>query len=160
MVSKILIIEDRIEVANLWKAFLEPLGAQICIAESFAKGLQMMHEGPCPCPDLVLLDLGLTDSPDPKKTILRITELKAINPAVVVVVISGLLTPELAAMAMSTGADEARIKIEVTSQRSMWLTIQSALNRAISTKTKPRHEAIFDLVEDLNNRLIQRCATN
>jgi DNA-binding response OmpR family regulator len=156
MVSKILIIEDREEVAKLWEAFLKPLGGDICIADSFAEGLSMMRQGPCPNPDLVLLDLGLADSPDPKRTISRIGELKEINPQVVVVVISGLLTPELGRMAIDAGAMEARIKIEVTSQRSMWQTIQSALQRAISSTDKKPHEAIFDLVEDLNNRILQQ----
>jgi DNA-binding response OmpR family regulator len=158
MVSKILIIEDRDEVAKLWAAFLKPLGAQICMAETFAEGLRMMREGPYPYPDLVLLDLGLTDSRDPRVTIRRISELKEIHPHVVMVVISGLLTPELTRLAFDNGAAEARIKIEVTSQRSMWETIQAALQRAIQCKEKKPHEAIFDLVEDLSTRLLRHTA--
>lgn len=126
----VLIVEDRPEISLIWKKHLKAkIGNQADIREArtLADGISLSKK--IPPPDLILLDLGLTDS-NPIQTIAQQHILKASNPNVVLITITGLVTPELAEMTIENGAHAVAHKLNIQCSSDLWDVIQSAVDKA------------------------------
>lgn len=149
MSAHALIVEDRPEVAQIWQRALENLGMTVKWASTLAGAKQLSKE--IPPPDLILLDLGLTDSPS-KDTVEAIDELKQGNPNVVVLILSGLLTPELVASALAKGAHVAIEKLEIQQQQDLWNAILVAKEKA-SSEGQNALKSTSELIKKLTSAL-------
>lgn len=146
----ILIVEDKPEVADLWKRLLAPIGADIREATTIPEALEMMAM--IPMPELVLLDLRLPGS-TAQNTLEHIAHLKEINPAAVVVILTGssyMLNAPLAVIAKKFGADGSAIKTETTTQNELLSVIKSSLKSRRAT-TEPIFEGSLSLFERLSS---------
>ena len=121
-----LIVEDRPEMARLWETNLHPLDLDIRVADSLERALSIM--GGVPPPDLLLLDLRLTDS-DEVNTVAHIQKFKKLNPLVIIIVISGFATPDIATAAIAQGASSVINKLEMQKQVTLWREIEAALDQ-------------------------------
>lgn len=144
----ILIVEDQDAVIAIWKHFLHPINCDLLIAKTFADGkslLELYH------PDLVLLDLRLTDS-TVDETISRIKVLKELSPLSTIVVISGYVTPAMAELAINQGAEKVIQKEDVRCQTELWAVIIAAI------KGKPDAHYTFttELLEQLTCQYTQK----
>lgn len=128
----VLIIEDVEILASVWKDILEEVFI-VRVAHTWEGGYVLMRMRPVP--DVVLLDLVLPDSRDPKKTLERIETLKSINPNAAVIAITGNIDPSLRAFAEMVGADFFAPKLEYgDSQRKLLLAIQQGLKGTLEKK--------------------------
>lgn len=123
-----LIVEDSEPIARIWQECLEEIGMDTRVCGTLAEAKILARR--IPPPDLLLLDLRLTDSFVPLKTVEGINELKANNPNMVVLVISGLITPEVAKVAIEKGAHAVIEKQALQTQKDLWMRIEEALKLA------------------------------
>lgn len=148
---KILLIEDEAPMVELWKIYLEPVGADIVTATTFAEAKAEMEK--IPPPDMVFLDLVLPDSRMPDETLRRgIAMLHEINPAAVIIVLTGIESVKIAQLAMSLGADAFRNKHDVVGQLKLLDAVRGALK---DRKKSPQcmAESCIALLETLDGLL-------
>lgn len=127
----VLIVEDRPEIAKIWTNALEEYAAfgkiEIWHVDNLADAKRRSIE--IPPPDLILLDLRLTDAKD-IETLAAIREFKKGNPDLCVLIISGYLTPDLAKLAIEQGAHGIQEKMSITRTAELWAVINSAIQQA------------------------------
>lgn len=134
-----LIIEDRPEIAILYKRALLAIDYEVHVAFDLQSGYVILRK--VPPPDLVLLDLNLSAKENANHTVQQISYIKSFNPDMILLVISGVLTPELIATALEQGADNIKEKLDMLSQVDLWKTIQASLDQApTSVKEKMSHQ--------------------
>jgi DNA-binding NtrC family response regulator len=122
-----LIVEDRPEVARIWRRYLEPLEMEIRWAETLADAKAQSRK--LPPPDLILLDLRLADSKD-EETLKSIKELTELNPSCAVLVLSGYVTSEITKLAIEQGAHQVIAKLSVQRADDLWNFIKTFLDKA------------------------------
>lgn len=83
-----LLIEDDPAFSGILRRYLEDICSEITAALTFKAAMERMHMNPVP--NLITLDLNLTDS-DTETTIERIREIRAINEESVIIVITGMV---------------------------------------------------------------------
>lgn len=128
----VLIIEDGEILANAWRDVLAE-AFTVRVAYDWSSGYALMQQRPPP--DVVLLDLILPDSRDPKHTLERIQTLKSINPNAAVIAITGHPDPTLKAFAEMVGADFFALKMDYgNSQRKLLAAIQNGLAGTLEKK--------------------------
>lgn len=133
-----LIVEDRPEISKMWQKCLEPLELSVIHASNLTEAYNQLKR--IPPPDLVLLDLNLTETETAIHTVNQIAHIKTFNPDMVVIVISGVITQELATIAIQQGAHGVREKMDMANQVDLWRTIESSLQKAPqSTKNIFQH---------------------
>lgn len=147
-----LIVEDRPEIAAIWGKYLEPLEISIIHAMTLDEAYVVLKK--IPPPDLVLLDLNLNEVQNADYTVRQIAHIKTFNPNMVVIVISGMLTPELTKIAGEQGASAIRSKIEMQNQVDLWDAIQESLNNAPQL-AKGIFAHPLNLLEKLSQKLHQ-----
>ena len=149
---KILIVEDQELVAMIWERALRPLSVRVILAATMEEALRAMHE--IPPPDLVFLDLHLPDSQTAESTLASIQTIKGLNPEVVIVVVTGLLTGEkIVELATAMGADEFRFKQQMESQAALWRVVKTALENRRGKPGGLVGEGI-DLIEKITRLLV------
>lgn len=124
----VLIVEDRPEIAAIWASHLEPLDFTIVQAKNLDEAYIELSR--IPPPDLILLDLNLGPLESAEHTVQQISKMKKFNPDVVIIVISGVITQDLAITAISQGASSVNDKLDMTSQVALWNEIQKSLSKA------------------------------
>lgn len=145
-----LIVEDQGGIRAVWRRALEPLDMEIWEADNLREALEMSSK--IPPPDLILLDLRLGDSND-MSTIGAIPTFKKGNPDVVIIVISGYATPEIATLAIQQGAHGIREKLDMNRSAELWAEIQLALKSAPKGAQKAL-EFTSDLIAKLSKTLV------
>ena len=95
--EKILIVDDEQEIAELLEEVLEQLGYKTAMAFSKAQASEVLREF---APRIVLLDIRLPDGDG----ISFLKEIKANQPAVEVIMITGLADRDIAIEALREGA--------------------------------------------------------
>lgn len=150
MTPLVLIVEDRPEIANLWATHLEPLKVNVLQASNLTEAYAIL--GRVPPPDLVLLDLNLNHEERADFTVRQINHIKQFNPDMVLIVISGLLTPDIAKVAIEQGANGLANKIDMQRQVDLWREIQHSLANA-PAKAKSLFGHAQDLLETISQRL-------
>lgn len=123
-----LIVEDRPEVAAIWAANLAPLEITVVHAINLDQAYAQLSR--IPPPDLILLDLNLGPIEKADHTVRQISRMKEFNPDVVIIVISGVITPELTEIAISQGAASVKEKLDMQQQVDLWNEIQVSLAKA------------------------------
>lgn len=126
-----LIIEDRPEVAIMYKRALLALDYEVHIAFDLRSAYCVL--GKVPPPDTVLLDLNLSTKENAQHTVQQIAYIKSFNSEMVLVVVSGVLTPELIKIAIEQGADDVREKLDMLSQVDLWRIIQNSYSKVPQT---------------------------
>lgn len=145
-----LLVEDRPEIAKLWSACLSTMNFKITLACNLSEAFVTLQK--IPPPDLVLLDLNLNETETAEFTVTQIPLMKQFNPELVVIVISGVLTPELIAESTKQGAHAVRDKFEMTRQVDFWNAIVESLDNA-PKKAKNLFEHPLNLLETLSQKL-------
>lgn len=143
---KILIVDDHKDLAEIWKAFLAPLHAQIEVALTMYEAMEAMRK--IPPPDLVFLDLLLPDTRDAEATLSQIQAIKEKNENAVVIVVTGKISESLPVIAKAMGADSFQFKLQIDSQTALFRVVKSALERKVSEGMKPL-EATAHMIEHL-----------
>ena len=95
--SKVLVVDDEVEVRKLFRDFLAHRGYRVFVAEEGAEALRIVREE---APELVLLDIRMPEM-DGLEALARI---KAMRPETTVVMISGCATLEIAEESLQKGA--------------------------------------------------------
>src|ERR1700754_4825297 len=104
MKKRILIIDDDAEMCTLLARFLTKNGYEVDTAHSGKKGIEKFKSGTF---DIVLCDYRLGDKKDGKDVLL---EIKQINPATIVLIITGYSDIKLAVDVIKAGAYDYIIK--------------------------------------------------
>ena len=146
----ILIVEDEESISNLWVEFLSTISDDLRLAKNIPDALEHMRK--IPHPALVLLDLGLPGSESHENTLSYIKEFKAINPASVVIVITGAIKDFLNEKAIQHGADDFAHKMDVTSQKALLGLVKRSLENR--NPKKPAFEQSSDILSKLTDLLI------
>ncbi len=146
----ILIVEDRPEIATSWSICLRPLDVDIVIATNLLDAFVIITK--IPPPDLVLLDLNLSAKETPEFTITQIEKMKQYNQNLVVIVVSGFLSPNLITLAASAGAHAIKEKLDMSRQVDMWHAIEESLANA-PAKARNIFEHPLKLLENLTKKL-------
>lgn len=128
MKARALIIEDRSEIADLYALALEKIDLEVFIAFNLADAYEILSR--IPPPDIVFLDLGLSLKENAEFTVRQIAFIKSFNPDMTVIVVSGLLTPDLIEIATLQGAATVKEKLNMTQQVDTWRTVDEALVKA------------------------------
>lgn len=140
----VLIIEDVEILALVWRDILSEVFT-VRVAHDWASGISLMRARPVP--DIVLLDLVLPDSRDPKKTLERIETLKSINPNAAVIALTGNTDPSLRAFAEMVGADFFAPKAQYGESQSKLLSaIQQGLKGTLE-KNIPAYQQNLAMLE-------------
>lgn len=145
----VLIVEDDPMVAELWTRLLNPASRDIRVAGNVPEALSKM--GVPPPPDLVLLDLRVPGS-TPENTLRHIAELKELNPAAVVLVLTGVSDESLPALARQLGADGFSQKMQATSQDALFGVICDALRT--KREGEPAYKRSLELLDKLTGLLM------
>ena len=97
----VLIVDDSLGFPSLVRTWLQQDGGfdVVGIAPTAAQGKRMLAELR---PELLVLDLVLPDSPDP---VARVAEMRALHPAVRIVLVSSLQLEQLRNAGEATGVD-------------------------------------------------------
>jgi len=150
----VLIVEDRPEVSLVWRRALEAYSEfgqiEIWAVDNLAHAKQRCLE--IPPPDLILLDLRLTDSKD-IETLAAIEDLKRGNPDVCVLIISGHLTEDLVKLAIESGAHGVQEKMGMTRSAELWSVINTAVQHAPPNAQKAI-PYLANLIEKLSQTFI------
>lgn len=144
-----LIVEDQESIAMLWQRNLEKLHMTVKWAMSMADAKRIAAE--IPPPDLILLDLKLGDS-KAEQTLHAIDYFKEKNPDVVIIVLSGFITPDIAALAAEKGAHGVQEKLNIHSGRVLLQEIEKATASA-SPKAQVKMKQQRSLISELTNLL-------
>lgn len=131
MNQRALIIEDRPEIAILYGRSLDALEFQISYASNLRDAYEILSQQPPP--DLVFLDLNLSVAENAEYTVNQISRIKTYNPDMVVVVISGVLTPNLINIALQQGANATKEKMDMNTQVEVWKTIETCFENVPAT---------------------------
>lgn len=150
MKQQALIVEDRPEVSIMYKRALEALEYEVHIAFDLQSAFIIL--GKTPPPDVVLLDLNLSEKENAQYTVHQVSRIKTYNPEMVLVVVSGVLTPELVATAIAQGADQVKEKLDMLQQVDLWKAIEDSYTKAPqSIKEKMSHQ--LELLQRFAHRL-------
>lgn len=142
----ILIVEDDPGVTRLWERALAPIDAEVRSAITIPDALEQMRK--IPPPDIVLLDLRLPGS-SATNTLEHISELRKVNPKVLVVVLTGMNDHALPRMAEAMGADGFGTKWEIDTQRKLLGLVSDSLARRTVSR-KPVFENSLEVLERLS----------
>lgn len=148
----VLIIEDDEGMARVFRQSILPVASEVRIAHNLVEALIEMRRKPAP--DMVLLDLRLPGS-RPENTLAHIAELKAVNPRVVVLVITGCVEDHLPALAAKLGADGFRAKMDVSSQERLLAAVKETLQTR-RTSSEPVWEKSLQIIERLSEMTQQQ----
>lgn len=122
MIGKsVLMVEDTMSVAALYRSYLNPLGYDVDIVTSGKMALEQIKQN---SPDLILLDLRLPDMPG--MDVLH--EVRVIHPNIPVVIMTAHGSINLAVEAMRFGAQDFLLK-PCTADK-LRITVQNALHQA------------------------------
>lgn len=128
MKPRALVVEDRPEVAATYARALDKADFEVFIAFNLSQAYEVLAQ--IPPPDVVFLDLNLNETENAEYTVRQIKKIKSYNPNMVVIVISGILTPELHGIAISQGASACKEKLDMVHQVDLWRTVEEALDKA------------------------------
>lgn len=142
----VLVVDDQQSEALLFKYKLDPLNVQIFFALSVDDMWKELDK--IPPPDLLLLDLNLSHDYRREKTLELIPRIKSYNKDIVIIIISGVMTPELAEIAFTKGADEAINKLEMRRQVDLWRRMDVTFK-----KLPKKPAAITALLETLSSKV-------
>jgi CheY-like chemotaxis protein len=96
-VGRVLVVDDEPHIGSVLRELLTEWGHTVQLAQMGSTALALLHEFQ---PDVVLLDLGLSDMPGD----LVLARLQEVNPLLPVVMITGNIDPELARRTLEQGA--------------------------------------------------------
>lgn len=145
-----LLIEDRPEIAIMWTEYLAPLNVTVVHVTTLKEAFTILAQ--IPPPDLIILDLNLGPDSPAETTVRQIEKMKSFNPDVVVIVISGMLTPELIALAGLQGAHTIQSKVEMARQVDLWRAIEVSLAKA-PQKARNLFQHSLSILETLNRKM-------
>lgn len=128
MKPRALIVEDRAEVARMYATALEVAGFEVFLAKNLSEAFVCLMQPPAP--DVVLLDLNLSETETAQFTVTKIPDIKQYNPNMAIIVVSGVLTPDLIKLATLQGATDTREKLDMTNQVTIWRVVSEALEKA------------------------------
>lgn len=122
-----LIIEDQVEIATMYRIALEAANFETFAALSLVEAFELL-KGRRP-PDVVFLDLNLNEEEKAHYVVQQIQAIKAYNRNMVLIVISGVLTPDLIEIASLQGADHTKEKMDMVHQVDIWNMMAHALEK-------------------------------
>lgn len=146
----VLIVEDREEIAQLWTKSLSPLCFDLVWAKDMNEAFNRLRN--IPPPDMVLLDLNLGPDQTAPRTVSQIAEIRSFNPNMVLLVISGVLDPNIINTAFAQGADSVREKIDMGRQVELWKEIDASLKR-VPDKARSVFAHTMTLLETITSRV-------
>ena len=111
MTMKILIIEDRKEMAEILSDILREVSSQIYVAPTVAEAFRLLNE--VPVLDLITVDVGLPDAASRDDVILKLPDMRSLQQDAVIVVISGVINADDEAIILKSGADGVLMKWDV-----------------------------------------------
>jgi DNA-binding response OmpR family regulator len=100
--TKVLVIDDDIEMTELLKIILEPSQFEVATANSGIEGLRLAREG---APDVIILDL-MMDGMDGWQVCREVRKFSNVP----IMVLTALSKPGMAARALDAGADDYLLK--------------------------------------------------
>lgn len=115
---KVLIVEDRPEIARIIEEYLRPFTSAIVKTMTRTEAAEIIRS--TAHLDLVTIDLGLPDS-GVKETMEWLKEVRELRPNAVVIVISGIVSKEEEAAVLAAGADGFIHKMEMASGASTFI---------------------------------------
>lgn len=147
-----LIIEDNKNMARVLQTWLEAMGFAVSVTNSMTLAAEIIAS--TPELEVITLDLNLKDSLA-DETIPRITEIRDYNPNALLLVLSGVLTPKDAKIAMELGADACIEKQEVITERTFTQRVRDVVTSLVRTPVAYRKR--IPLMEALAARVAKRC---
>lgn len=140
----ILLVDDQPEVIEIWRRHLAPLEANILTATSVEEAITQMRR--IPPPDFVLLDLILPPH-GPSHVEETITALRAFNPALTIVAISGREKDDILRMVANVRVEAAINKHEAATQSALLRVVLEALEKS------KKSSQVLSQVGELINKL-------
>lgn len=152
---KALIIEDDPAMQYLLKRQLSDIIKDIVTASGFEEAMEVLRK--IPPPDVIFLDLSLTDSRT-EDTITRIPEIRAANEESVILVLSGTVTSFARDQVIAAGADDFFLKQDMMplgkSKKSFLENLSDAVRSLVKQPT--RWQKNVRIIELLAERLSKR----
>jgi DNA-binding NtrC family response regulator len=141
---RVIILEDEPIVSDLYTRLLQPVSSRI----QTARNLEELREElkVTPPSDVVILDLRLGQGTI-HDTIHEIPKIKAVNPQAVVIVASGVSSPEVISEAMEKGADYFAVKPETNTLPGMVHAVLKGM------EGKPLTGRAIELIEKLTHEI-------
>ena len=127
---RILLVDDDPGIIVILRRWLAPLNCEIFTASNVDDAILEMKR--MPPPDFVLLDLILPPNPA-EETVKAITELREFNPALKIVVVSGMDQATLLTTLNNARVDAVLFKGDEMTQKKLLLSMKEALTKAPSS---------------------------
>jgi len=121
----VLIVEDDATIGRIWATYLNPLGAEIRHATSVEEAIEQMRK--IPPPDLLLLDLRLSEQHGPEHTVEAIAHLREFNPQLTVIAISGMADDAIQRLIDGHNVQAGVTKMEITSQSRLLQIVRDGI---------------------------------
>lgn len=138
-------------MAELYAAALRELNFEVHIAKCLdPEAYDVLRL--IPPPEIVFLDLNLNEKENAEYTVRQIGNIKHYNPEMTVIVVSGVLTPDLVQIATLQGAAAVKEKLDMRKQVDLWHLIETSLDAA-PTSARARLAGPITMLKSLANRL-------
>jgi CheY-like chemotaxis protein len=147
---RVLIVEDSEPLAKLIAGYIQPIATNIMIAPDMATAMAELRK--VPAFDIVTLDLNLPDS-GVLDTLKRVVEIKQLNPDCLLVVITGMVSPEQEKLALDAGADGFMHKtLTVAEGKDTFLGTLKDIARSIA-RVPQRYQKNIPLAEGIADQI-------
>jgi len=143
----ILLVDDDPTMLLIWQKQLESLGVNIITASSIPAAIEHMHR--IPPPDLVLLDLVVPPH-SAKDTVAEIDTLRAFNPNLTIIVISGMGQDDIAKLVAHAKVEGVVSKQDAQTQVDLLRVMKSALDKGCGSS-----QLLMRVSETIRNLQIQ-----
>lgn len=130
MKETILLVDDDPSILLSWRRQLSTLGVNILTATSIAAAIDQMRR--IPPPDLVLLDLVVPPH-GARETVEEIATLRAFNPDLVIIAISGMEKDEIAKVVANARVEAMVSKHEAKTQVELLRIFKAALAKGTNS---------------------------
>lgn len=153
---KVLIVEDRPELARLLVRYLRAVACDIVVAINREQATEIIRStNPL---DLITIDLGLPDSTK-EDSIEWLKELRELRPNSVVVVLSGVVSREEEGHVLDAGADGFLSKPDAAVDQLTFLERLAQIGRSMIAQPK-RYSRNIDVAEAMANRFTAYITAN
>lgn len=146
----VVIVEDEPNMQRLFRELLEPFSKEIRATGTIGGAIEILDE--MQRVDLVILDLKLDDSRDPRTTAQQIPNIKRMHPECAVMVVSGMLWADnLYDICQRYGADVITEKTPETCKRDALLTgvLKAMESREKTEEDDPEFVHRINLIESV-----------
>lgn len=130
---RVLIIEDRPEIASLLGDWVGTFSSEVLIADKLEDAVKIINESPPHT--LISLDLNLLDSRS-EETMAQIPKIRASNPDAVLIVLTGVATPKDEQRIRDLGADALIEKLDVPTKKTFMDKLRDVVVSLIRQPTR------------------------